>query len=534
MIRYNQLKMHPGYSTRDIVDIISVKLHISAEQIKDLIILKESIDARKKPEIFYILSVAFSCKNEEVVLKKQNKNKDISVYSPVCVTFPDVSDVIPKKSPVVIGAGPAGLFCTYYLAKMGLSPILLERGEPVDKRQKDVEEFWETGNLKPESNVQFGEGGAGTFSDGKLNTLNKDPFGYQHEVLSLFIKSGANPSIMYEQKPHLGTDQLIQIVKNLRNEIIRMGGTVRFGAKLTDIQVGNDGRVTSVTINDKEIITTEHVVLAIGHSARDTFTWLYDKQMTMEAKAFAVGYRVQHRQKNIDISQYGVQKKGVFPPAPYKVTAQAKNGRGVYSFCMCPGGYVVNSSSEEEMLCINGMSYSDRGGDNANSAIIISVTPEDFESNHPLAGIAFQRSLEKKAYEAGNGKIPIQRYEDYINNCSSDDAGMIKPQLKGAYTYSNLRGILPSVLEEAFMDGMTQFGRKINGFDDNDTLLAGIEARTSSPVRILRDPVSCESVSVKGIYPCGEGAGYAGGITSAATDGLRVALAIANKLGGNK
>lgn len=534
MIKYNQLKMCPGYSTQDVVDKIAVKLHIPTEQIKDFTILKESIDARKKPDVFYTLSVAFSCEKERDVLKKQQKNKDISLYQPVALSFPVIDSTACQDSPIIIGAGPAGLFCTYYLAKMGLAPILLERGEPVDKRQKDVEEFWKTGKLKPESNVQFGEGGAGTFSDGKLNTLNKDPFGYQQEVLSLFVKAGANPAILYEQKPHLGTDQLIQIVKNLRNEIINMGGTVRFGAKLTDMQVGDDGQVTSVTINDEEIINTKHVVLAIGHSARDTFARLYDKKMAMEAKAFAVGYRVQHLQKDIDTSQYGIQKEGLFPPAPYKVTAQAQNGRGVYSFCMCPGGYVVNSSSEEEMLCINGMSYSDRGGDNANSAIIISVTPEDFESNHPLAGIAFQRSLEKKAYEAGGGAIPLQRYEDYINNCSSNDAGRIKPQLKGAYTYSNLRGILPSALEEAFMDGMTQFGRKIKGFDDKDTLLAGIEARTSSPVRILRDPVSCESVSVKGIYPCGEGAGYAGGITSAATDGLRVALALVKNLGGNE
>ncbi len=534
MIKYNQLKMHPGYSIQDIVGKVAAKLHIPAEQIKDLVILKESIDARKKPDVFYTLSVAFSYEKEQDVLKKQQKNKDISQYQPVHVSFPIVNPTVCRENPIVVGAGPAGLFCAYYLAKMGLAPILLERGETVDKRQKDVETFWKTGKLKPESNVQFGEGGAGTFSDGKLNTLNKDPYGYQQEVLSLFVKAGANPAILYEQKPHLGTDQLLLIVQNLRKEIIRMGGTVRFGAKLTDFQVDDCGHVTSVTINDRETIRTNHVVLAIGHSARDTFAWLYDKQMKMEAKAFAVGYRVQHLQKDIDISQYGVQEEGMFPPAPYKITAQAQNGRGVYSFCMCPGGYVVNSSSEEGMLCINGMSYSERSGDNANSAIIISVTPEDFQSKDPLAGIAFQRELEKRAYEAGKGKIPLQRFEDYINNCSSKDAGTIKPWLKGEYVYSNLRGILPSTLEDAFMDGMIQFGRKIKGFDDKDTLLAGIEARTSSPVRILRDPVSCESVSIKGVYPCGEGAGYAGGITSAATDGLRVALALAKNLGGNK
>ncbi len=533
MIKYNQLKMHPGYSTKDIVEKIASKLHIPSGQITDVKILKESIDARKKPDVFYTLSVAFSCEKEEELLKKQQKNRDISVYHPVTVSFPQIDPGIMKHSPVIVGAGPAGLFCAYYLAKMGLSPILLERGKAVDERTKDVETFWLNGKLNPSSNVQFGEGGAGTFSDGKLNTLTKDPYGYQQEVLSLFVKAGANPAILYEQKPHLGTDQLISIVKNIRNEIIRLGGTVRFEAKLTDISFDSHKKVVSVMVNDQEIIPTNHVILAIGHSARDTFELLYQKQLDMEAKSFAVGYRVQHLQKDIDMSQYGVQEKGKFPPAPYKVTAQAKNGRGVYSFCMCPGGYVVNASSEEDRLCINGMSYSDRGSDNANSAIIVSVTPNDFESKHPLSGVEFQRKLEKKAYDAGKGAIPIQRLADYKNNCPSVTAGNIKPVLKGAYTYGNLRGILPEPLEEAFLDGMMQFGHKIKGFDDDDTLLAGIEARTSSPVRILRDQTSCESVSVKGIYPCGEGAGYAGGITSAATDGLRVALALMNNLGGN-
>ena len=533
MIKYNQLKMYPGYTTKDIIEKIAAKLHIQADGITDVKILKESIDARKKPDVYYSLSVAFSCEKEQELLKKQQKNKDISLHRPVTVTFPQVDATFLQHPPVIVGAGPAGLFCAYYLAKMGLSPVLLERGKAVDERAKDVETFWLNGKLNPSSNVQFGEGGAGTFSDGKLNTLTKDPYGYQQEVLSLFVKAGANPAILYEQKPHLGTDQLISIVKNIRNEIIRMGGTVRFEAKLTDISFDSHKEAVSVTVNDQEIIPTNHVILAIGHSARDTFELLYQKQLDMEAKSFAVGYRVQHLQKDIDMSQYGVQEKGKFPPAPYKVTAQTKNGRGVYSFCMCPGGYVVNASSEDGRLCINGMSYSDRGSDNANSAIIVSVTPEDFESKHPLSGVEFQRKLEKKAYDAGKGAIPLQRLEDFKNNCPSVTSGNIKPVLKGAYTYGNLRGILPETLEEAFLDGMTQFGHKIKGFDDDDTLLAGIEARTSSPVRILRDQTSCESVSVKGIYPCGEGAGYAGGITSAATDGLRVALALMNNLGGN-
>lgn len=531
MIRYNQLKMHPGYSMEDIIEKIADKLHLSKADIKECRIIRESIDARKKPEIFYILSVVFSHDKEREILKRQQKNKEISVYEEKKVQFPKIHKNDFLYPPVIVGAGPAGLFCAYYLAKAGLSPILLERGKEIQSRMEDVERFWETGVLMPDSNVQFGEGGAGTFSDGKLNTLNKDPFGYQQEVLNLFVKMGANPAICYEQKPHLGTDKLVDIVTNLRKEIERLGGVVRFNAKVTDIRCSD--KIESVLVNDKEEIVTNHVVLAIGHSARDTFHMLYQKSLQMEAKSFAVGYRVQHLQKDINVSQYGIQKEGRFEPAPYKVTAKTTGGRGVYSFCMCPGGYVVNSSSEEGMLCINGMSYSKRDGQNANSAIIVSVTPEDYEDTHPLAGIAFQRKLEKKAYEAGNGMIPLQRFIDFKENRPSKDIGRIRPFIKGHYAYANLRGILSFDMEEAFLDGMTQFGKKIKGFDSDDVLLAGIEARTSSPVRIVRDS-ACESVSIKGIYPCGEGAGYAGGITSAATDGLRVALSLMNKSGGTK
>lgn len=532
MIKYQQLKMPPGYTMGMIKEKISKQLHIPQEEIRDLHILKESIDARKKPDVFYLLSVAFSGNRERELLGKYSKKAPITPYEAKSVSFPVVDSKKVKDRPVIVGAGPAGLFCAYYLARAGLCPIVLERGRCVEERIKDVENFWEKGILDPDSNVQFGEGGAGTFSDGKLNTLNKDTFGYQKEILGLFVKMGADDSILYRQRPHLGTDKLIHIVKNLREEIKKMGGEVRFEAKVTDFLIREDGKrrmAEGVIINGEETLLSPWIILAPGHSARDTFLRLEQLKFPMEAKAFAVGYRVQHSQKSIDISQYGEENLGKFPPAPYKLTAGSNSGRGIYSFCMCPGGYVVNSSSEKGMLCINGMSYSDRSGDNANSAIIISVTPEDFEDRGPLSGMYFQRELEKRAYEKAEGKIPLQRLEDYKENKTSTRAGAVVPCLKGQYGFANLRGILPEPLEEAFLEGMEQFGRKIKGFDHPDTLLAGIEARTSSPVRIIRSE-RCESDGIAGIFPCGEGAGYAGGITSAAMDGLRVALAVMKNL----
>lgn len=398
-----------------------------------------------------------------------------------------------------------------------------------------MERFWQGGKLLPNSNVQFGEGGAGTFSDGKLNTLVKDKYGRNRAVLETFVKFGAKESIQYEAKPHIGTDVLCRIVKEMREEILRMGGQIRFESQVTQI-ITKHGEVKGVMVNNREEIPCEQLVLAIGHSARDTFQMLYESALPMEQKAFAVGFRVEHAQKHINREMYGVEEPGGLGAAPYKLTAKSGCGRGVYSFCMCPGGYVVNASSEEGRLAVNGMSYSGRNGKNANSAIIVAVTPKDFGSAHPLAGVEFQRSLEEKAYRLADGKIPVQRYGDFrraVCGQSAEDKGvvgqsgheLIMPQNKGLYEWADLTKILPEECNQAFVEGMEQFGRKLPGFDSPEAILSAVESRTSSPVRICRDEDSLQS-SIRGIYPCGEGAGYAGGITSAAMDGLRVAEAI--------
>lgn len=445
--------------------------------------------------------------------------------------------------PVIVGTGPAGLFCGYFLALHGYRPILLERGKAVEERQEDVERFWRTRQLLPDSNVQFGEGGAGAFSDGKLNTLVKDREGRNRAVLQALVDCGAPAEILYQAKPHIGTDALCRVVRRMREEILRRGGEVRFGSQVTDLDI-QAGRVSGVYINGSERLPCEQLALAVGHSARDTFSMLYEKGIPMAAKDFAVGLRVEHPQEMVNESQYGTAAPGALGAASYKVAARADNGRGVYSFCMCPGGYVVNASSEEGLLAVNGMSYSGRDGCNANSAVIVAVTKEDYGSDHPLAGIAFQRRLERRAFLLADGKIPMQRYGDFrarverrtssgavepMGGFRADaqcgDAGLFQPQNRGLCAWADLSGILPEECNRAFVQGMEAFGKQIKGFDRADAILSGVESRTSSPVRILRDEGMQSAVG--GLYPCGEGAGYAGGITSAAMDGLRVAERIA-------
>lgn len=499
-------------------------------QPRDLVrfsIVKQSVDARHKNDLKYSYTVDLE------IGKKVRFKKGPHVQEYVPVTYkPEISGTEPLKAPVaVIGAGPAGLFCAWLLAKYGYSPMIFERGKRVEERQDDVEAFWKGGRLDPGSNVQFGEGGAGTFSDGKLNTQVKDRYGRNRFVLETFVACGAPEDILYVNRPHIGTDILRRVVSNMRNEIIRMGGTFFFSTKITDFRI-EEGRLTALEINHETWKQISSAVLAIGHSARDTFAVLKERQIPMTPKSFAVGFRVEHPQQMINENQYGKDAdQTLLPTAFYKLACQTSYGRNVYSFCMCPGGYVVNASSEEGLLAVNGMSYRARDSKNANSAIIVSVTPEDFKDpSDPLSGIEFQRMLEKKAWRAGNGKIPQQRFGDF-ERCVGNSAGLLPetaPQFesctKGKASWTDLSDIFPEEINRAFLEGMHSFGEKIENFDREDAILSGVESRTSSPVRILRGD-SMES-GISGLYPCGEGAGYAGGITSAAMDGLKVAEAL--------
>ena len=547
MLRVNQIVCPIEYTKEQIFEALCRKLKCAESDIVSWKIMKRSVDARKKPKLFYSYTLLAKCREEKKLLARLKKDRDITRDDTVKFRFQVTGQMPLTKRPVIIGTGPAGLFCGLELARAGFRPILLERGKEVVQRSADVEAFWRNGILLPNSNVQFGEGGAGTFSDGKLNTLVKDKYGRNMHVLETFVEFGAQENILYDQKPHIGTDVLKDIVRNMREEIISLGGEVRFESQVTDIRVADISekkqKITAVEINGAEWLETEVVVLAIGHSARDTFSMLYEKGLTMEAKPFAVGFRVQHPQRFINRSQYGVEEVSELGAAPYKLTAKAKDGRGVYSFCMCPGGYVVNASSEAGHLAVNGMSYSGRDGDCANSAVIVAVSPEDYsggcspEENSPLAGIFFQRELESCAYRIGGGKIPIQKYGEFqeelvkrgLLKCvsCSDSVAPFEPAIKGQYIKSDITDIMPSALNKAFAEGMEEMDRKIQGFASKEAWLCGIESRSSSPVRICRDEVL--QSNIKGIYPCGEGAGYAGGITSAAMDGIKVAQEIAQE-----
>lgn len=533
-----------------IIDILNLKKLSGrdfSDSVKEYIIHRKSIDARKKPDIYYIYSIYVSVDKEceklvrNYVSKKHIKN--VTFEEPIRYILPKQGEDRLQKRPVIIGAGPAGLFCAYILSQKGFKPIVIERGESVDDRLNTVNKIWATGIVNKESNVQFGEGGAGTFSDGKLNTLTKDVLGRNTYVLQTFHEFGAPVDITYNAKPHIGTDLLRDVVKNMRNKIIDNGGQFIFNTKLTEIICDNDKsrdnrQITGINVINtldgaKSYIDTDVVVLCIGHSARDTFEYLYDLGISMEQKSFAVGYRVQHPQERVNMWQYGVSdsKSIGLESADYKVTNEASNGRRVYSFCMCPGGYVVNASSEEEQIAVNGMSERGRDSGYANSAIIAAITPDDFiqdcvSANHPLSGMYYQKNIEHSAYIKGNGIICGQYFSDYENNKPTESfADTICT--KGEVKAGNLRGIYSDSIDEAIIESIHKFGYTRKGFDAEDVILYGVESRTSSPIRINRD--ECFESNISGIYPCGEGAGYAGGITSAATDGIKVAEAIVSR-----
>lgn len=591
MLRINSIKLKPDYAEADLKNSILKRLRLEkrADELLSYKLVKRSIDARDKADIKYVICVDACVKNEQNILRDK-RIKDVCISEPVRYKdpFTCVSD---KKEtsihPVVVGFGPAGMICAYKLALAGLRPIVIERGLDVDSRIDRVNTFWKGGELDENTNVQFGEGGAGTFSDGKLSTMIHDKIGRIGEFFKILVENGADESILYNAKPHVGTDRLAIIVKNIRNKIIELGGEVRFGCRLKGIVTDKDGRIQELIINrnyvnpvrnapnghnlDDQIdeiiedkkeysIPTNALVLAIGHSARDTFEMLHDKGFMMEQKAFAVGVRVQHPQELIGFSQYGKDYVKL-PAADYKLTYQSEHlNRGVYSFCMCPGGFVVNSSSEKGRLVVNGMSNSDRSEPTANSAIVVNVDNRDFGSDSWNAGVEFQRKLEEKAFLECGGKIPVQTYENFKNlhnislnndrkaaldkksitdstfdrsdnksNDSQASPGSIMPNTKGLWDFGNIHNILPSQLCDAILEAFPDFGRKIRGFDSPEALLMGVESRTSSPVRITRDE-NLEAVGFTGIYPCGEGAGYAGGITSAAIDGIKVYEAIISKI----
>lgn len=508
MIRIKNIKVTIKENI-DIYELASKKLKVSKERLKKVIIHKKSIDARSKAMFSYVFDLDVEIDNENKYLSSNIcKIQNEEYILPMHGTF------LLDKRPIVIGAGPAGLFCAYFLAKYGYKPILFERGEQIDNRIKTVEALWQNNEFKINSNVQFGEGGAGTFSDGKLNTLVKDKENRMREVFKIFVECGAPEEIMYESKPHIGTDILQKVVANLREKIIAMGGEIHFNSCMEDIIISN-GKIKSIIVNGK-VIDTDILVLAIGHSARDTFKMLYSKNLSMEAKPFAVGVRIIHPQNIINENQYPINYQ-FLPPASYKLTYKSQSGRGVYSFCMCPGGYVVNSRSTNSGICINGMSDYNRDSYFANSAIVVSISPDDFGHN-PLDGISFQESLEQKAYQVGCGKIPVQRYVDYKNNKISDN--ILPDPFKGKIHLANINDIFPNYINENLKEGIDYFNNKIQGFNSKCAVIAAPEARTSSPVRMCRDEDF--NSSIKGIYPCGEGAGFAGGITTSAMDGIKV------------
>lgn len=527
MIRVAEIKLTIYEDEVKIKDKIIQKLKIKPSDLISYSIYKQSVDARKKDVLYFVYTVDVAIKDEESVLKRIKNLQTISANEEDYKSVASGDQLLSQK-PIIIGSGPCGLFAALILAQRGYNPLVLERGKKVSERAKDVELFWKEGILNPNSNVQFGEGGAGTFSDGKLTTQIKNS--RCRKVLEEFVKAGAPEEILYKQKPHVGTDILRDVVANIRNTIIGLGGEFRFDATVTDIKVDtvSGNRVISgVTINQKDFIPADVVVLAIGHSARDTFEMLHTNQVEIMQKSFSIGVRIEHPQKLINTAQYGKfsehPKVGV---AEYKLSHRAKNGRGVYTFCMCPGGMVVGSSSEEGGIVTNGMSEHKRDQVNANSAILVNIGPEDYGSSHPLAGMYLQREYEKKAFKLVGGiyNAPAQLVGDFMNGVPSVGPGKIKPSYLPNVTWTNLANCLPGFAVEALKEGITAFNSKLKGFSDSEAVLTGPETRSSCPIRIQRN-FKYES-NVKGLYPAGEGAGYAGGITSAAVDGIQVAEAI--------
>lgn len=523
MIRISQIKISIDDPIEKVKDIALKVLRLEEADIKDFRIYKQSIDARRRGKLELVHTVDLTVDNEEAILSRNIPN--ITKTPQVDYIMPTEGTTPMKHRPVVIGFGPAGMYAALLLAQKGYRPIVLERGEAVEERVKAIDKFWSVGELSPNSNVQFGEGGAGTFSDGKLTTRVKDLRG--RKVLEELVAAGAPEDILYMAHPHVGTDLLRGIVKNMREEIIRLGGEVRFNCQVKDFII-EDGKLVGLQIPGGTL-ETNHAVLAIGHSARDTFFKLYDRNVDMTAKPFAVGIRIEHPQFVINDAQYkefsGHPKLGA---AEYRLTHKASNGRGVYTFCMCPGGLVVPSSSEKGRLVTNGMSEHARDEANANAGLLVTVGPADFGSDHPLAGVEYQRKLEEKAFGLGgsNYVAPAQLVGDFLKGQKSKAIGSVKPSYALGVKMINLNKLFPDEILEPMREALKAFDRKLKGFAMDDAIMTAVESRSSSPVRIERSSETFQSPTASGLYPSGEGAGFAGGIVSAGIDGLKCAQTI--------
>lgn len=526
MIRVSGLKLSIEDEPSNIKGVLLRKLRLNERDLLDFKIFKQSIDARKSDAIYFIYTVDVKLKNEELLIKKIN-DRDITVAPGMDYGYVRVGSEEMGFSPVIVGTGPAGLFAGIILSEMGYKPVLLERGADVDARTEAVHKFWNKGELDTGCNVQFGEGGAGTFSDGKLTTLIRDK--RCRKVLEEMILAGAPEEILYSYKPHVGTDILRTVVKNIREKIKGLGGEVRFNSKVTDIIINND-RVEGVIVNNMERLDTGVLILAPGHSARDTFEMLYSRGITMVQKPFSIGVRIEHPQELVDRAQYkkfaGHKNLGA---ADYKLAYHASNGRSAYTFCMCPGGVVVAASSEEGGVVTNGMSEYARNAQNANSALLVGVSPEDYGSDHPLAGVEFQRQWERKAFILGGGNYnaPAQLVGDFLSDRPSKELGTVSPSYPREVRLADLRECLPGYVIETIKEAIPELDKKLRGFALPDAVMTGVETRSSSPVRIIRSENF--EAGVRGLYPAGEGAGYAGGIVSAAVDGIKVAEAIASR-----